>query len=384
MKSNSHHYDLIVAGVGSMGASASYYGAEQGLRVLGLEAHGLVNDKGSHSGHTRIIRKAYFEHPDYVPLLEAAYQNWQLLEEKWGRQLYFPTGLFYIAPPESELLKGVQYAASKYQIPLMHILPDTLREVAPMFKLPEKFDVWFEPEAGYLLVDEIIHAYATLASSQGATLNTGEEIKSWEMSGNRVRVHTSKSEYTTDRLILTAGSQLGNLVPAWKPLLQPTLQVMAWAKPNSPLEEAFREGSCWMIDDPEKGIFYGFPAINGGPDGFKLAHHFRGRDYFNTPQERTLITADSEPIQWVLEKYLPQAEAGITHLQSCLYTYSPDAHFLFDFVEEGEGRVVAAGGFSGHGFKFSSIVGQALVEAVLSNKIPELCRFLGISRLRKN
>src|SRR5436190_9187009 len=139
-------FDVIVIGVGSMGSSACYYLAKRGYKVLGLEQFDISHEFGSHAGQSRIIRKAYFEHPDYVPLLQRAYKNWNTLEQETGEQLYFKTGLLYAGTSNNEMIKGVKQSASLYNIELEKLDLVNATNHFPQFSLPGNFEVLFEPE----------------------------------------------------------------------------------------------------------------------------------------------------------------------------------------------------------------------------------------------
>ncbi|MFN7259726.1 MAG: FAD-dependent oxidoreductase, partial [Cyclobacteriaceae bacterium] len=140
MKTN---FDIIVIGVGSMGSSTCYQLAKQGYEVLGLEQFDIPHDQGSHAGQSRIIRKAYFEHPDYVPLLQRAYENWKQLEEAANTQVYFPTGLLYAGQPDDVLINGVRASAAIYQLDVQSLSQAETKKRFPAFQIPDSYEVLF-------------------------------------------------------------------------------------------------------------------------------------------------------------------------------------------------------------------------------------------------
>ena len=168
--SDASHYHTIVIGVGSMGSAACFHLSQRNQKVLGLEQFSSPHEKGAHGAHTRIIRKAYFEHPDYVPLLEKAYANWHLIEQLSGEQLYVPTGLLYAGPPGNDLLQRIREAAQQYQISLEEWDSAELKQRFPQFTLPANAEIMFEPEAGFLYPDKAIEVMIALSIRAGATI----------------------------------------------------------------------------------------------------------------------------------------------------------------------------------------------------------------------
>src|SRR5687768_7016348 len=164
------HYDVIVLGVGSMGSAACYFLSQQGLKVLGLEQFSIPNEKASHTGQSRIIRKAYFEHPDYVPLLKRAYQQWGNLEKEAGEQVFYRNGILYHAPALHPVMEGIKKAAKLYHIPLQSTHPAN-----QLFQLNKDQESIFEPDAGFLLPDKSIELYTKLAISNGVMIRQNEK-----------------------------------------------------------------------------------------------------------------------------------------------------------------------------------------------------------------
>jgi sarcosine oxidase len=379
MNQKKNHYDIIVAGVGTMGAAACYYAAKAGYRVLGIEQYDQVHEQGSYSGHTRIIRKAYFEHPNYVPLLESAYRGWEQLEEAWGRPIYIPTGLLYMGQPNSALLEGVRQSADTYDIPLITLSETAIPQTFPTFQVPKGMVGLFEPEAGYLLVEEALQAFTGLARKKSATLHYQEQLLKWAKSTRGLEVSTTKGTYTCDALILTAGSYLGGLARDWASWLSPTLQVLTWQVAEKPLQE-MDDMPCWLLDDKEMGIFYGFPPVSSGPQGWKVAHHHRGRPVNPAQNDRAITPPDEKPIEWIKDALFKSLNPRTETQKTCLYTYSPDGQFIIDFVGNPEDKVLAAGGFSGHGFKFAPAIGELLIQMVETGRKSKSMEFLSTSR----
>src|SRR5262245_55039746 len=178
----SERYDVIVIGLGGMGSAAAWRLAERGLRVLGLEQFAPGHDLGSSHGHTRIIRQAYYEHPDYVPLVRRAYQGWYELEQAVGELLLAEAPCLSVGPPASELVEGVRRSAAEHHLDIDNLSPAEVMRRYPAFRLPDEFDGVLERTAGVLLVDRCVKAMADEARRLGADLRQ-ERVVSWSASG---------------------------------------------------------------------------------------------------------------------------------------------------------------------------------------------------------
>jgi sarcosine oxidase len=225
-------FDVIVIGTGSMGASACYHLAKKKYKVLGLDQFDIPNDQGSHAGQTRIIRKAYFEHPDYVPLLHRAYENWKSLEEETGEQVYYQTGLVYFGKPDDEMLSGVKRSAALYNIPLDTFDTSSAKERFPPFKIPGNFETLFEPDAGFVTPEKAIKLFAEQAIRNGAEIHTKEKVIEWKKEGGGIIVTTDKNIYHSKKLIIAAGAWSGKMIPAMSEKIIVTRQFVAWIKPK--------------------------------------------------------------------------------------------------------------------------------------------------------
>ena len=383
---NSVTSDVIVVGVGSMGSSACYHLAKQGLKVLGLEQFDITHEFGSHAGQSRIIRKAYFEHPDYVPLLERAYDNWKYLQEETGEQIYFKTGLLYAGKPEKEMLKGIKLAASIYNIELQSPGAEEVKKKFPQFKFPDAFEILFEPDAGFLRPEMAIRLYADRAIKHGAIIKTREKVLNWKRDGKGVNVTTDKNVYQAKKLVITAGAWSGKMIPGFADKIKVTRQFVAWIKPKRKKNFLLNNFPCWMVADEKGGCYYGFPVLStdkfGPPEGLKLAHHLSATitDPDNVNREAT--NEDMGNLQYCLEKYLPGTFDGVLHDKVCLYGNSPDENFIIDKLPEHETNMVIACGFSGHGFKFIPVVGEILADLIIKGETDLPIGFLSAKRFK--
>lgn len=379
------HYQVIVIGIGSMGSSACCFLAQRGVQVLGLEQFGIVHENGSHNGQSRIIRKAYFEHPDYVPLLQRAYDNWEKLAQECGAEVYHRTGIVYFGHPTHDTMRGIKRSGSLYNIQLEVDSAYNMQKQFPMFKTPHDFEALFEPDAGFVTPERAIRLYTSLAEKSGATILTNQKVKTWREEGQKIIVETHDHTYTADKLIITAGSWTSKLVPMLRAELKVTRQTLAWVKPIH--SDAFTLGNfpCWFIEDPELGMFYGFPmlppAAFEGPAGLKLAHHRPGNLADPDLNSQGQSKIDEENIRNILSRYFNGVEDQIIATKTCLYTYSKDENFIIDNLS-GYNNVIVACGFSGHGFKFVSIVGEVLADLAMKGKTDLPVDFLKLSRFK--
>ena len=206
------NYDVIVLGVGGMGSAACLHLARRGARVLGLEQFSLGHDRGSSHGESRIIRQAYFEHPDYVPLLFRAYDLWRDLEQTTERSLLLKTGLVLSGPPDGETIRGAMLSASLHHLTLEDLTPEAASARWPAFRFPHDHAIAFEPEAGTLLVETCVQAHLDEARRYGADLRANETVRNWSSDGQSVVVRTDSGDYHARSLIVTAGAWAGR----WK------------------------------------------------------------------------------------------------------------------------------------------------------------------------
>ena len=379
------NYDVIVLGVGSMGSATCYYLAKQGHKVLGLEQFEIPHDQGSHAGQSRIIRKAYFEHPDYVPLLQRAYENWKEIEGVTSQQIYFPTGLLYAGKPQDILIKGVRESAEKYNVKVETLSKDEAHVRTPQFQIPEGYDILFEPDAGFVTPERAVLLYVDQAIRNGARIHAKERTISWEKKGESIHVVTSRDTYTCNKLVITAGPWAGNMIPGFSNYLHVTRQVIAWMNPQE--WSPFEIGSfpCWMIDDHnQNGMYYGFPVLPvgkfGGPIGLKVALHYPGLATDPDLVDRVPSKEDEDNLISALNQFLPKAYASTHVLKTCLYTNTPDENFVIDLLPGYNQQVAIAAGFSGHGFKFISVVGEIMADLAMKGKTELPISFLNAKR----
>lgn len=376
-------YDVVVIGLGSVGSAACYYLAQEGIKVLGLEQFGLTHENGSHAGQTRIYRKAYFEHPDYVPLLERCYRNWNDLEQVAEAKILTRCGLAYIGPRQGELVSGVLNSSAQYDIPIDSNRENNI-ERFPQFKVPSNSEFIFEENAGFVQPERAILAYCGLALQHGAQLMIKTPVKSWEQKNDYLILDTNNQKFKARKVIFTSGAWTSGLLPEMSHLLKVSRQVIAWFRPSEPTELKPDYFPAWTIEDTDQAsIYYGFPYISGDffgpPEGLKLGYHLPGQVTEPDSVNREVSEDDLQRLRDLLKKYFRAENFEFVAGKTCLYTNSPDGHFIIDELPENPNIVMAAG-FSGHGFKFASGVGEVLKDMTLGGTVTDEIGFLGLSR----
>ncbi|HTN75766.1 MAG TPA: N-methyl-L-tryptophan oxidase [Pirellulaceae bacterium] len=371
-------YDAIVLGAGGVGTAAMFHLARRGQRVLGIDRFSPGHDRGSSHGESRIIRQAYFEHPNYVPLLRTAYELWHEVETLTRQQLLFPVGLLQIGPPDGVVIPGVIRSAMRHRLKIEEL---TLREVDqrfPAFHVPPGCTAVFEPQAGYLLVEECVRAHAELARQQGAELHCDEHVVAWSVSGSGVEVRTDRAVYSAGRLIITAGAWAGELLGELGIPLRVLRKHLYWYATTGTAFSAARRAPTFLYELPH-GIFYGFPELHAGE--IKLGEH-SGGSVVSDPShdDRQPEMHDRQRVDAFVTDCLAQA-TNVVRQATCFYTMSPDEHFIVDQYPAAA-QVVFAAGLSGHGFKFVPVLGQLLADLALDGRSALPAEFLIARRFR--
>ena len=352
-------YDAIVLGIGGMGSAATYQLARRGQRVLGLERFDIPHNRGSSHGATRIIRLAYYEHPSYVPLLRRAYELWRELERGAGEQLLYITGSIDAGPADSPCFEGSRRSCELHRLPHELLNGAQVNERFPGYRLPEQYRAVLQPEGGFVLPERCIVAHVEAAQEAGAEVRARERVLEWEPRGDRVRVTTDKGVYEAGRLLLTAGAWSRDLLPSLRELAVPERQVLAWFQPRQP--DLYRPSRFPVFNlQLEDERFYGLPIF--GQPGLKVGRYHHREERGDADQlSRECGPEDEALLRSFVERYLPAAAGPTMALATCLFTNSPDEHFIIDTLP-GLPQVSIAAGFSGHGYKFCSVVGEILAD----------------------
>ncbi|OWK34587.1 N-methyl-L-tryptophan oxidase [Fimbriiglobus ruber] len=352
-------YDAIVLGVGGMGSAALYELARRGRRVLGLEQYPLVHSRGSSHGHTRVIRQAYYEHPSYVPLVRRAYQRWYDLEQTTGRHLLTECGCLNIGPPDGGLVQGVRASAREHGLSVAELTAAEINHTYPAFRIPDGNVGILESGAGFLYVEDCVRAHIDAALALGATVHAEEPVVGWKVVGDTVEVRTARTTYHAARLVVTAGAWATQLLADIGVPLSVMRQVLLWFAPTD--ATLFRRDvfPVYLAETPT-GAFYGLPAIDSR--GHKAAQHYAAPELRDPDEiEWSPRSDDDTAVRAFFREYLPAADGPRTHTEVCMYTLTPDRHFVID-LHPHHRQVAVAAGFSGHGFKFASAVGEVLAD----------------------
>lgn len=371
-------YDVIVLGLGGMGSAACYHLAQRGLRVLGLEQYSAGHDRGSSHGETRIIRRAYFEHPNYVPLLLRAYQLWADLEAVSQRRLYRRTQLLLSGPPEGETIHGSLQAARLHGLEVHRLHADDARQMFPGIAVPLTHAVVLEPEAGFLYVEDCVRTHWEQAVSAGAVLRAECCVREWTAVGRTVRVRTDQDDLEAAALVLTAGAWTSQLLRQLKLPLTVVRKFVGWFSTEAGAYHVDDGYPAYYFELPQ-GAFYGFPSLDA--QTIKVAEHTGGETIHDPASvDRGCAPDDLARLMPFLEECLPRARPECRRHSVCLYTLTPDRHFLIDTHPE-HPQVCFAAGFSGHGFKFCPVVGEVLADLVQSGLTTAPIEFLRLYRL---
>ncbi len=371
------NFDAIVLGVGGMGSAAMYSLASRGVNVLGIEQFGIAHDRGSSHGQTRIIRKAYFEHPDYVPLLDRAYSAWSDIESAIGRSLISRTGLLLAGPSSGMVVPGVRLAAEKHGLAIEDVSLSECASRFPGFAMTPELEVLFESDAGFLWVEDCVRSLVTLATNAGAMLHTGERVQNWSADSKGIDVHTDRATYRSEQLIICAGAWTSGILESVNWPLEVRRKVVLWCNSANPAHHI--DAGCPVFGFETMGrFFYGFPSLDG--EAIKVGDHTSGKAVTRPDDvDRSLREQDTQRIAKFLKKHVPEAAPQPIRHSICFYTMTPDEHFIVDRHPEHENVFIAAG-FSGHGFKFAPVVGSVLADLAMEGCADAPIAFLSANR----
>lgn len=360
-------YDVIVVGVGGMGSAAAYFCAARGLRVLGLEQFAIGHDRGSSHGVNRIIRLAYAEGSSYVPMLRRAYQLWRNIQTTAHERLLYVTGGIDAGPENESIVTGSLRSCKDHQLRYELFDSRALSRRFPGYRLPRDLVAVYQPNAGFVLSERAIVVYIQTALIHGAEVHGHEAVRSWYEVRGGLEVRTTRATYRTRRLVVTAGAWASKLLLPLRRrhLAIPERQVLIWTQPKDP--NRFRLGAfpIFNMEAFENQVlerYYGFPVF--GVPGFKMGRYHHLKENVNPDRmDRKCHPRDEKVLRAAIQRYFPAANGPTLAMKTCLFTNSPDEHFIIDTHPENS-KVIVAAGFSGHGFKFVSVVGEVLADMV--------------------
>src|ERR1044071_7102779 len=372
-------FDTIVVGLGAMGSASVYQLAKRHNRVLGIDQFSVPHDYGSTHGESRIIRQAIGEGEQYVPLVLRSYELWRALEKETGQTLLTTTGGLILEPEKSAVLAHgrhnflAQTVACARKFNIRHDILETkeIRKSFPQFILTNELG-YYEYETGYLRPEACVEAQLQLAEKYGVTIRLNEKVTSIIPQGNSaITVVTDRSIYTAEKLVLSAGAWLaGFLPPEYGEIFKIYRQVMHWFRIEESARGTFAPGRfpifIWIFDKGGDFAFYGFPTLDGVT--LKIA----GEQYSkSTSAESIERTISKEENALAYSSYVRDRFHGLADMcdraVTCLYTTTPDSHFVIDFYP-GNYRIIIASPCSGHGFKHSAAIGEVVCELVTLGK----------------
>ena len=370
-------YEAIVVGVGGVGSAVLCHLARRGVRVVGLDRFPPGHDRGSSHGSTRIIRQAYFEHADYVPLLLRAWQLWAELAEAAGRPLMEEVGLLQVGPADGVVVPAVLESARLHNLAVEQVPSREIARRWPGFVAAEELTGAYEHRAGYLLVEECVRAHVAAALSAGAELECDGEVIAWRSEGSGIAVETDRGEIAADRLIITAGPWASELLADFAVRLTVLRKPVFWLATRDDSYRAAAGCPCFLYELPG-GIFYGIPQID--ERGVKVAEHSGGEAVADPlTVDRGLRAEDHRRVAGFVEACLPHATSDVLGHSVCMYTMTPDQHFIVD-RHPSFPQVVFVAGLSGHGFKFAPVLGEIAADLALEGRTPHPIGFLRVGR----
>jgi len=369
----SETFDVIVVGLGGIGSAAAYHLARRGLRVLGLERFTAAHDRGSSHGNSRLIRQAYFEDPAYVPLVLRAYELWRELEAAADTELLLITGLLIIGGPGSEVVAGSLRSAEQWGLDHEVLdAPDIARRF-PTFAPGADATGVYEPRAGVLRPEAAVAAHLRLAAGAGAELHFSAPALSWEAhaDGQGVTVTTESGAFRAERLVLCPGPWAPDLLEDLGVPLEIERHVQFWFQPDLGLDRFLPDRHpAWLWDGGAgDGLPYGLPAVDGPEGGVKVSWHGRGRPCHPDALDRTVTPAEIEDIAATVRARAPALAGRFLRAVPCMYTNTPDEHFVVG-PHPRHRQVVVAAGFCGHGFKFAPVMGEIVADLTVDGTTP--------------
>ena len=373
-------YDVIVIGIGGMGSATAYQLARRGQRVLGLERYNIPHEMGSSHGITRIIRLAYYEHPSYVPLLRRSYELWRELEKLAGTQVLHITGSIDAGPAKDWVFEGSRSSCEANGLPHEVLTSAEISKRFPGYKLPRETMSVLQPEGGFLRPEHSIVTHVQMAQRFGAEIHAREPVLGWEPIKDGVRVRTDHATYEANKLVISAGAWISKFFEGLRGLAIPERQVLAWLQPFK-LELFTPERFPVFNLAVEEGRYYGFPVY--GVPGFKFGCYHHLKENVDPDQfDRECYERDEKLLRAFAARYFPDGAGPTMALRSCMFTNTPDEHFVLDLHPQLP-QVCVASPCSGHGFKFCSVVGEIMADLAQHGQTRHDISMFRLKRLAK-
>jgi sarcosine oxidase len=350
-------FDTAVVGLGAMGSAALYALARRGQRVIGFDRFEPGHSLGSSYGESRIIRLAYYEDPAYVPLLRGAYRAWRDLEAATGETVMTVTGIIEAGIPGAELVQGSMRSARLHDLRHEILTPRQVNQRFPAFTLPSDWECIFQPDGGVLLPEKAIRLFVAAAERHGAVARRNSPVRAVQPLGDRVRITLEDgSRIEAGTAIVAPGAWMRDLMPQLA--LDLTRQPLLWFSPiDAGLVRPERMPVFFL--QSEDALTYGLPDLG---DGVKAGSHLSGGALTSADQARDPVSNDeAAALRAILQRLAPAAAGDLRRTSLCVYTRSPDLHFLLGPHPEAP-QIILASPCSGHGFKFASLFGDILAD----------------------
>ncbi|MEK7402090.1 MAG: N-methyl-L-tryptophan oxidase [Gemmatimonadota bacterium] len=358
-------YDVAIVGLGAMGSAAAYSLAKRGAKVIAFDRLAPPHHMGSTHGHTRIIREAYYEHPLYVPLVRRSYELWAELERECGEKLFMQTGGLWVGPEQGELLKGAVESVRTHNIAHDLLSAAQITERFPAYRARPEWVGLLEHRAGMLAPEKCVHAFHVGAIQLGAQLKLGSEVVSWSVGSRGVSVSTHAGTYDAERLIVAAGAWLPGLAKkmSLKIPLEIERQMSHWFQPDVAGEKYRATITPVALFEMPGDMFL---TMGDEGHGVKCGKHHSGLPTSPETVNRVVSDAENAAARSILDEVMPGAAGKLLDARVCLYTNTPDRHFIIDWIEHG--RALLLSPCSGHGFKFATGIGEIAAQMTMEGK----------------
>ena len=361
---------VAVVGCGAMGAATGWRLAARGAKVVCFDRHSPPHALGSSHGESRITRTAYFEGPWYVPLLMETFPLWRELERASGRQLLTMTGALMIGPPSSEVVTGALAAATSHGLDARLLEAAELRHRYPAHVAGTGDVAVLDVQAGFLRPEAAVAAMIDRLFALGGEIRRGAVVNAVNSRPDGVEVVTDARSETFDAAVIAAGPWTGDLCAL---PLTVERQVLAWFQIEKGVEWLTPDRFPVFFHHTELGDMYGFPTLDGA--SVKIARHHDGETTDPEAVRREVGDADLEPLREFARSYLHGVSANVTRTAVCMYTNTPDGHFVIDLHPD-DSRIVVISACSGHGFKFAPVIGDIAADLVSDGRTPrDISRF---------
>ena len=374
-------FDTIVLGLGAVGAAAARALAARGASVLGIDRFSPPHALGSSHGDTRITRAAIGEGAQYTPLALRSHAIWRSLEAQAGEELFTACGLLVISSAARQatthvpnFFENTLEAARRFRIAHEMLDARAIRSRFPEFAIADNEVGYFEPGAGFLRAEACVRAQLAAAERAGAQLRRDERVQGFFEDGELVRVHTDRGDYGARSLVIAAGAWLPTfLEPELRRLFMVSRQALFWFELAAPIEQFTPPrfpAWIWELQD-RRNVIYGFPAIDGPAGGAKVATEQYARTTTADEVARDVTAAECAAMhRSLVAEHLPHLGPRCVKAVSCLYTVTPDFHFVLDRHPR-HANVILASPCSGHGFKHSPALGEVIAD-MIQRKPPSL------------